>query len=238
MGERPPGPATAPVCSQLPHRPWVRIQRATPLGLLLFEQKVTDMYCLRLRRYLLCFASLVLLTPGPRAAAQASTTASRGAGISVFGGLQFANPEYGPSHTNTGGAVGLDFTRFIHFPVQPSLDIRANFNSGPYADERSYLFGLRGVLGVGRLQPYVDFLVGPGDIHFPKNVGYVGDNSIVYNYGGGVDLGVTRHFSLRLDIQAQHWNTGELRFNPTLGTVGIAYQIPFRPRVSQDTLIR
>lgn len=196
------------------------------------------MLCLRLRLYVLCFFALVLLVPASIAAAQASSAASRGAGISVFGGLQFANPEYGPSHTNTGGAVGVDFTRFLHFPVQPSLDIRANFNSGPYADERSYLFGLRGVFILGRLQPYVDFLVGPGDIHFPHNVGYVGDNSIVYNYGGGIDLGVTRNFSLRLDLQGQHWNTGEYKFDPVLGTVGITYQIPFRPHVSQDTIIR
>lgn len=196
------------------------------------------MLCLRSWLYLLFFLALGLIVPAPPASAQASSTASRGAAISVFGGLQFANPESGPIHTNKGGVVGADFTKFLHFPVQPSLELRANFNNGPYADERSYLFGLRAMAIYGRLQPYADFLVGPGDIHFPLNNGYLGDNSTVYNYGGGVDLGVTRNFSLKLDIQAQHWNTGEFQFTPVLGTVGITYQIPFRPHVSQDTIVR
>ncbi len=89
----------------------------------------------------------------------------------------------------------------------------------------------------GRFQPYADFLVGPGTIHFPHNNGYIGDNSTVYNYGVGVDMGVTRNFSLKLDVQAQHWNTGEYRFEPILGLVGITYQIPFRPHVSQATIV-
>ena len=161
---------------------------------------------------------------------QASTTATKSADISVFGGVEFANPEYGPDH-NTGAAVGADFTRYFHIPIQPSLEVRANFNDGTYADERSYLFGLRGSYQWHRLLPYVDFLIGPGDIHYPLNSTYTGDNSIVYNYGGGIDLGVTDNFSLKLDLQQQRWNTDTFMFKPVLGIIGVTYHIPFRPRI-------
>ncbi|MGI4830932.1 MAG: hypothetical protein ACRYFU_22495, partial [Janthinobacterium lividum] len=86
--------------------------------------------------------SLLFLSPHTLHA-QASTTASKTDDISVFAGVEFANPEYGPD-SNAGGAIGVDFTRYFrHIPVQPSLELRANFNSGTYADEHSYLFGVR-----------------------------------------------------------------------------------------------
>ncbi len=177
----------------------------------------------------------VFFTPGARA--QAVRTASKSADISVFGGVEFVNPEYG-RYNNTGGAVGVDYTRYFHLPIVPSVEARANFNNGPVADERSYLFGLRGRYDYNRFHPYVDFLIGPGTIHFPRNVGYLGDNSIVYNYGGGVDVGVTRDFSLKLDFQGQRWNTGDQPFTPFLGLVGVTYTIPFRPHVSQRSFGR
>lgn len=190
------------------------------------------------RLFCLFFLALPLSSSLPYAAAQASPTATRSAGLSAFGGLQFANPEYGPPHTNKGIAFGVDYTQFLHFHVEPSLEIRANFNNGPNADERSYLFGPRAIALFGPLQPYADFLFGPGDIHFPNATSsYTGDNSVVYNYGGGIDLRVTHNFFLKLDIQGQHWNTGEVRFTPLLGTVGITYQIPFRPHNSQATIV-
>lgn len=173
-----------------------------------------------------CFAAI------PRdASAQASTTAQKTEDISVFGGIEFANPEYGPDN-NTGGALGVDFTRYFrHLPVQPSLELRANFNDGPFADERSYLFGLRAGYQYSRFNPYVDFLVGPGNIHYPLNYGYTGDNSIVYDYGGGLDIDLLRNFSLKLDVQEQRWNTGTFVFTPVIGIVGVTYHIPFRSQV-------
>lgn len=190
----------------------------------------------RVRSFVL-FAAATALSVAPYASAQAVRTASKGADISVFGGYQIADPAYGPDRSN-GGAFGVDFTGYFHIPVQPSLEIRANFNSSQYVGEHSYLFGLRAAVPVRRFKPYVDFLVGPGTIHFPLNIGYTSDNSTVYSYGGGIDLPVTRNFALMLDVQGQHWNTGEFTYTPTLGTVGIRYTIPFRPHVSQRDLGR
>lgn len=174
--------------------------------------------------------SLLFLLPRPLHA-QAGTTASKTEDVSVFGGIEFANPEYGPD-SNTGGAIGVDFTRYFrHLPVQPSLELRANFNSGSYADEHSYLFGVRAAYAYRRYNPYVDFLVGPGNIHYPLNINYAGDNSIVYNYGGGLDIDVARNFSLKLDLQQQRWNTDTFKFTPVVGIVGVTYHIPFRSQV-------
>ena len=169
-----------------------------------------------------------------RAFAQAATTASKTEDISVFGGVEFANPKYGPND-NSGGVVGLDFTRYFHIPIQPSLELRANFNSGTYADEHSYLFGLRGAYQWRRVMPYVDFLIGPGYIHYPLNIGYTNDNSIVYNYGAGLDLDLVRNFSLKLDVQQQRWNTDTFAFQPVIGVIGLTYRIPFHSQVGYGT---
>ena len=189
----------------------------------------------RLSFALFLFAASSFFAQG--ACAQASNTASKAAAISVFAGLNVSDPAYGPNR-NTGVSLGANYTRYLRFPVQPSVEVRANFSNGTYANERSYLFGLRALVPVGRFEPYADFLVGPGNIHFPLNVGYTGDNSTVYDYGGGVDVPVFRNFALKLDVQAQHWNTGEFTFTPILGTVGISYRIPFRAHDSQSTIIR
>ncbi len=176
---------------------------------------------------------LLPLTLPLAAGAQAPSTASRSADISVFAGVQIANPAYGPNNAG-GAALGLDYTRFFpRLPVQPSFELRANFNSNSFVAEHSYLVGLRAAYPLGRVVPYVDFLVGPGEIHYPQNIGYTGDNSIVYNYGGGIDLTVTHNFDLKLDLQGQRWNTGTYNFTPTLGTVGVVYHIPFRKQYGQ-----
>lgn len=182
---------------------------------------------------ILCFGGLCPLP----VACQAVRTASKSADISVFAGFQDADPAYGPDHA-AGGSFGADFTRYFHIPVQPSLEFRANFISNTFVSEHTYLVGLRAAVPFRGLRPYADFLVGPGTIHFPLNVGYLGDNSTVYSYGGGVDVPVYRNFALKLDVQGQHWNTGEFIYTPTLGTIGINYTIPFRPHTSQRDLGR
>ncbi len=178
----------------------------------------------------LCTA--VLLANASSASAQAVRTASKSADISVFGGFQSAQPDYGP-YTSYGGVFGADFTRYIHFPVEPSLEFRANFNSNIAVTEHSYVVGLRAAVPYRILKPYGTFLVGPGNIHFPYNPGYTGDNSVVYSYGGGVDVHVIKNFSAKFDFQAQHWNTGEFTYTPTLSTVGVVYTIPFRPHLTR-----
>ncbi len=183
------------------------------------------------------FAALLLCAGVPLGWSQAVRTASKSADISVFAGFQDGDPAYASSRA-TGGMFGLDYTHYFHIPVEPSLEFRANFLSNTYVSEHTYLVGVRAAVPFYSFRPYADFLVGPGNIHFPLNVGYVGDNSTVYSYGGGLDVPVYRNFALKLDVQGQHWNTGEFIYTPTLGTIGVVYTIPFRPHVSQRDLGR
>lgn len=181
----------------------------------------------------LAAVGFALLPLSHAAVAQARSTATRSAEISVFAGGQFASPAFGPQ--NSGGvALGADYTRYIQrLPVDLSLELRANFNSNSLLSEHSYLVGFRAAHTFSRVTPYVDFLIGAGNIHFPQNTFYTGDNSTVPSYGGGLDFPVTQNFGLKLDLQGQHWNTGEATFTPTLGTVGVVYRIPFRARYGQ-----
>ena len=190
-----------------------------------------------LRSLFVVSCTTLIVSTAPACLAQATRTASKGADISVFGAYQIAHPDYGPDNTH-GGAVGAAYTAYLHLPVEPSLEFRANFNSNYAVIEHSYVVGLRAAVPLGILKPYADFLVGPGTIQFPLNRGYPSDNSTVYSYGGGLDVHITGNFSARFDLQAQHWNTGELTYTPTLGTLGVVYRIPFHPHVSQRDLGR
>lgn len=189
---------------------------------------------LRIKRtnlYSLCTIAFLGLLLTLRSAAQAPITADRTIGLSAFGGYINSNPEYGPDR-NTGIGVGVDITRFIHFPVQPALEFRANLTNGTDVNEKSYLIGLRGQADFVRiLHPYVDFLIGTGTIHFnAPSGGYTGDNSTVYDFGGGVDIDLIRHFQLRADYQYQSWNLGQnsAKFTPNLILIGVNYNFHFR----------
>jgi opacity protein-like surface antigen len=179
-------------------------------------------------------AVLVLALASPsRSLAQAGATASRGAGISAFGGYINSNPEYG-SARNTGEAFGLNLIKFLKLPVNPSLEGRYNRDNGTYAQETSTLGGIRlqtDALHAFKVHPYVDFLIGSGTIHFNTNSpGYTSDNSTVYNFGGGVDIDLIHNFQLKADYQYQHWKLGQESdaFTPNLILIGVTYQFHFR----------
>lgn len=185
-------------------------------------------------RVLLCFALFCLpFCLCLRAPAQAAPTQYKTQSLAVFGGYLYDNIDYYPQ-SGSGVTFGVDFTRHIHFPVQPSLEGRINLAYSTLANEKSYLGGLKGEHRIGRFYPYVDFLVGFGTIHF-NNVapgGYVGDNSTTYSPGAGVDIDVVHNVRLKVDYQHQYWNIGHTaytEFQPSLFVVGLSYAVPFRP---------
>ena len=148
-----------------------------------------------------------------------------GSQINIFGLYSLVNPDgtstldYPPGSTvpaylknwasqwnSEGGTVGADFRlgRFIF--GQPALAFRATFSTGNFAKENTYLFGPELHYAFGRLRPYGNFLIGPGDITYENGFK---DNSIVYDIGGGLDYHLTRRFSVRVvDFQYQFWNLG------------------------------
>jgi hypothetical protein len=171
--------------------------------------------------------------------AQAISTASKGAEISVFGAYMASKTDYGP-YTKEGFGAGADFTVFPHFPVAPSFEVRATDALGQDGTETVLLLGIRLQRDIHRYHPYGDFLIGPGKIVFHPAPGpnYTSDTSRSISYGGGVNIDVTRSFALKLDVQKQDWdfglrneaNPGDGTFNlhPVSAMVGVIYTIPFR----------
>jgi hypothetical protein len=171
-------------------------------------------------------------------AAQAIPTTEKSADISAFLGYEYADPAYGPGKNN-GEGFGLNYTRYFPIPVAFSLEARANLTNGTDVKERTYLAGLQAKARVFlRYHPYVDFLVGTGTIHFnTRATGYIGDNSTIYNYGGGLDIDLIHHLAFRADIQRQSWALGDSPgFSPTILLIGVHYTIPFRDYKDQRDL--
>jgi hypothetical protein len=179
------------------------------------------------------------VSAGFSAQGQIDPTAYKTAEIAVFGGYFHADPAYASSHNANGASLGVNYTRYFHFPVAPSIEVRANAANGSLVNEKSYLVGLRGVgRSSGRYHPYLEALAGKGTIHFNgNNNGYLGDESAVFDLGGGLDLDVTRSFQFKADVQAQRWHLGgPNKFYPVGVLVGVTYRIPFKPHVSQRDL--
>jgi hypothetical protein len=196
---------------------------------------------------LLLFA--ITLFAMPQALAQSKVTADKTMDVSVFGGYLYTDPDIGRrTDRGNGVSVGADLTRYFGWRVAPSVEVRGNYASAPFASESTALIGLRVKTDLHRtLHPYADFLVGGGRIAFtnPPAPGYNSDKSLVYSLGGGVDIDVHRNFAAKVDFQGQSWNMGispsvtgsqTKRFTlvPIALMVGVTYRIPFRPRNRQS----
>ena len=172
--------------------------------------------------------------------AQNDPTAVKGSDISAFFGYENAGPAYGPNR-NSGEGFGSNFTRYFpRLPIEPSLEARVNLTNGTDVKERTYLIGLQAKANFFRhYHPYADFLVGTGTIHFnTRATGYIGDNSKIFNYGGGIDIDLVKHFQFRADYQRQTWSLDQsTSFQPSILMFGLNYTIPFRDYKSQGDLI-
>jgi hypothetical protein len=172
----------------------------------------------------------VLLAATQLAVAQAVVSAERGAELAPFVQTTLLSPDWGPTH-NLGYTVGVDYTRFIHSIVQPSLEFRYTSANGTTVDEHSYAGGLKLQTTIRRISPYATLLLGKGTITFNYNNGnYYGDSSLIYSIGGGADFHITPQWKLRLDYTHQHWNLDPNTLTPTTLGVGIAYRVPFHTR--------
>ncbi len=187
----------------------------------------------RLTTVLLCAASAWLLPL--RAGAQAAATAVRSVSVDLYGGGAVSQTDY--NSVDKGFVIGGDFTYHLHY-FDASLDLRFNRVTGAAVGEKSFDGGIKLSRAYGRFHPYAHFLVGYGVITFdypqvnPDGSLYSYDNSTVYDLGGGVDISLTHSFALKVDGQYQYWNLGDtatsIKLNPTLGTIGLVYHLPYR----------
>lgn len=166
---------------------------------------------------------------------QAAAVGVRKAEVSAFAAYTRVTPDYGP-FINQGFTLGGDYTRPIHFFLQPSLEIRGTLSPGKTVGEKTFGGGLKAEHPIGRFRPYADFLVSAGEITYThptidsRGRLYISDNSLVYTYGGGLDFDVNKHWAAKIDYQGEHWNLGSeaQTLTPRLLSIGVVYRIPFR----------
>lgn len=122
-----------------------------------------------------------------------------------------------------------------------ALELRGTYPlaSGHIVDEKSVAAGLQvaheppseGFFRYTR--PYVDVLFGRGQLtyqaggYLTQNFIYFQSNSNLLQGGGGVEIDVTQHFSLKVDAQVQRWKTPvlpEKSLYSKVGGIGVAYR--------------
>ncbi len=113
---------------------------------------------------------------------------------------------------NQGISGGVDFRlgRFIF--GQPALGTRFTYSKGTFANERTFMFGPELHYIYKKFRPYGDFMIGPGNLTYHSGQT---DNSIVYEFGGGVDYHKNRTLNFRMvDFQYQLWDLGNHYYPP------------------------
>ncbi|AFL86942.1 hypothetical protein Terro_0603 [Terriglobus roseus DSM 18391] len=152
-----------------------------------------------------------LLLPAASRAQASTATATEAIRLNVYALGTYARTDYGyPPRAGgiaVGGGAGFTVPHLHH--IEPALDIRYNYVTNESISQSVFSGGLRVAYNVSRFHPYGDLLVGAGTINFkqvnPAFSDYTRDNSLVYTYGGGLDVDVTRSVALRFDFQQQRW---------------------------------
>ena len=168
---------------------------------------------------------------------QAAPSAIRSQSVDIFAGASAVQTDY--NSKDKGFVVGGDFSYHLrHFDA--SLDLRYNAATGSRVGEKFFAGGGKIAKPLGRYHPYADLLIGYGVItfdtptYYPDGSVYSRDNSTIYDFGGGVDIDLTRRFALKVDAQYQYWNLGtrgnvnSVSFNPYIGSIGVVYHLPYR----------
>lgn len=194
----------------------------------------------RLRMALVSSFSLALLA-APSLHGQAVCTALRTNQLSTFVTTSRVTPDFFPGQA-MGITAGLDWTVHHGRYLATSMEVRVSRSSNDQLIERSVTFGPRIQTNIGnRVHPYINYFIGGGTIVFLNNsTGYHEDRGPVHSLGGGTTLDLPRNFATRIDFQSQSWNLGrnnsagpEITFSPALVSVGLQYNVPFRPRLSR-----
>lgn len=148
------------------------------------------------------------------AGAQSSFTATQPLALSAFGGAT-GNWTGLDGGRNLGITAGADLALPTYRRFRPVLEVRGTYavDGGHIDAQKEFLGGLRVERQYTRWHPYVDFLIGRGQIDYQSGgftygaFTYLSSTTTVYSGGGGVDFDVSHHFAVRGDIQVQHWDT-------------------------------
>jgi len=191
--------------------------------------------------FLLLF-SLVGLSSGV-AVSQAKPTATRALSPSVFvlfggtytGLLSDGRPNVWDGGRNLLFSAGLDLgvLSLGHYNIAAEVRGSLPLISGQVVGDRAILGGARVSYESTPLRPYIDVLAGRGQMDYQRG-GYVTPDKTyiqtagaVYGGGIGTEWDVVPHLALKIDAQAQRWNTPVVArgyVNSVQGSVGLAYR--------------
>ena len=141
---------------------------------------------------------------------------------------------------NFGITAGADLSFLFFRLVRPSFEIRGTYpiDGGHISAQKNFLLGPKVEYPIGRFHPYVDFLVGRGqiDYHSPGflfgDFRYLSSTTTVYSPGLGLDYNLTHNIAIKADAQFQHWDTPVTTsgvLHPTAVTLGVLYNFDFNP---------
>ena len=195
----------------------------------------------------LAFAVIVTGATLPHAARAQVVPAIRGGGsqINVYGLYALVKTDFNATYDyppggiptptsaakgfNNGFSGGADFRlgRFVF--GQPALGARFTYSTGSFGKQRTFVVGPELHYIYRKFRPYGDFLIGPGNLTY-HGTGQT-DNSIVYEFGGGLDYHKSRKLNFRLvDFQYQLWDLGAHFYPPGF--------VPGAPAVTIDTKLK
>jgi hypothetical protein len=167
--------------------------------------------------------------------AQGLPAASKEAAISFFGAYSRVNTDRS-SQKDNGFTVGFAYTRYLHWLLTPSIEVRCKIATGSTVSEKTFGGGIRVEHRFKNFYPYANFFGSYGKITFTNPITtvpgprYYYDDSTVYSTGAGVDYDITSTWAARVDYQFEHWHTGfKNTFTPQIFSIGILYRIPFKP---------
>jgi hypothetical protein len=183
---------------------------------------------------------IAIISLGGIGHAQVGSTATQQLELSAFAGGTgtFTGLEGGKNLDITAGA---DLTFLGFRMLRPSFEVRGSYpiDKGTISSQKSFLLGPKVEHRFGRLHPYVDFLIGRGEIDYGfggfavGNVLYISSTSTVYSPGGGLDYNFIHQIDLKADVQYEHWDAPVVAsgvIHPVAVTLGAVYRFDFNPR--------
>ncbi len=162
------------------------------------------------------FAALALLFRCSLGAqAQANPTAIQTLQLSAFAGGTGVLTGLAQGKT-LNVTAGADLGLRPFFSVRPSIEVRGTYpvDTRGVDNQRNVLGGLKVEKRFGIFHPYLDFLAGRGQITYTNpypdpaaQYYYLLTSSTVLSPGIGVDVDLTPHFAVKVDVQYQRYDT-------------------------------
>src|SRR5258708_26581803 len=140
---------------------------------------------------------------------QGLPTASKEAAISFFGAYSRVNTDRS-SQKDNGFTVGFAYTRYLHWFLTPSLEIRSKIATGSTVSEKTFGGGIRVEHKFKDFYPYANFFGSYGKITFANPITsvpgprYSYDDSTVYSTGAGLDYDIPSNSTAPCAYQFAH----------------------------------